>query len=150
ELAAGRREMLDDAIDEALRLVPPNALMVRVTTREVVVGDATLPERCEVVVCPFVEHREPVRFPEPARYLPSRWRTIRPSPFEYLPFGAGGHACIGKALARHLLGRALAHVLADHDVALAHDQAIDWRVHIMLMPSADVVMAVRSADHPGP
>jgi cytochrome P450 len=149
ELAAGRRELLDDAIDEALRLVPPNALMVRVTTREAVVGGVTLPERCEIVVCPFVAHRDPARFPEPGRYLPSRWRTIRPSPFEYLPFGAGGHACIGKTLARHLLGRALAHILAHHDLTLADDQAIDWRVHILLMPSVDPVMAVRAADAPG-
>jgi cytochrome P450 len=146
ELAAGRRELLDDAIDEALRLVPPNALMVRVTTREAVVGDVTLPERCEIVVCPFVEHRDPARFAAPLHYRPSRWRTIRPSPFEYLPFGAGGHACIGKVLARHLLGRALAHILARHDLALAYDQAIDWRVHIMLMPSVDPVMKVRAAD----
>ncbi len=148
ELAAGRRALLDDAIDECLRLVPPNALMVRVTTREVRAGGVTLPAGCEVVVCPFVAHRDPARFPDPGRYRPSRWRTIRPSPFEYLPFGAGGHACIGKALARHLLGRALSYLLAHHDLTLARDQSIGWRVHIMLMPSADPVMTVRDPDAP--
>jgi cytochrome P450 len=123
--------------------------MVRVTTREVVVGDVTLPEGCEVVVCPFVAHRDPERFPEPSRCLPSRWRVVRPSPFEYLPFGAGAHGCIGQALARHLLGRALAHVLVHHDLVLACDQAIDWRVHIMLMPSVDAEVVVRAPDAPG-
>ena len=143
ELAAGARALLDDAIDECLRIVPPNALMVRVATRPAPLGGVTLPARCEIVVCPFVEHRDPARFPEPDRYRPARWRTIRPSAFEYLPFGAGGHSCVGKALARHLLRHALAHILTRHDLALAHDQEIGWRVHIMLMPSEDPVMTVR-------
>ena len=146
---AGGRTLRDDVIAEVLRLVPPNALMVRVTTRETRLLDAALPERCEIVVCPFVGHRDPARFPEPGRFLPARWRTVKPSPFEYLPFGAGGHACIGKALARHLLDRALSHILSHYALTLAHDQEIDWRIHIMLMPSVDPVIAVRDPDDPG-
>ena len=145
---AGGRTLLDDTIAEVLRLVPPNALMVRVTKREAALFDAVLPERCEIVVCPFVAHRDPARFPEPGRFLPARWRTIKPSPFEYMPFGAGGHACIGKALARHLLDRALSHILSHYALTLAHDQEIDWRVHIMLMPSVDPVIAVRDPEDP--
>lgn len=149
ELAAGGRALLDDAVDECLRLVPPNALMVRVATREAPLGGVTLPAGCEVVVCPFAAHRDPARFPAPDRYRPARWRTVRPSAFEYLPFGAGGHSCIGKALARHLLGRVLVHLLARHDLALARDQAIGWRVQILLLPSADPVMIVGDPDAPG-
>jgi cytochrome P450 len=147
-LAAGdglaRGALLDRVIGECLRLLPPNAMMARVTTGPAELGGAALPIGTEIMLCPFVAHRDPARFSEPDHFLPERWVSARPSPFEYLPFGAGGHACAGRALASALIASVLAALLPRHDLVLADEQAIDWRLHIQLLPRVDPVMRIRS------
>lgn len=81
--------LLERVINETLRLLTPNALMVRATTQAVSLQGVALPARCEIVVCPFLVHREANAFARPHAFLPSRWETARPSPYEYFPFGAG-------------------------------------------------------------
>lgn len=142
-----RLALLDSVINESLRLLTPNALMVRVTTRLASLNDVLLPERCELVLCPFLAHRDSQRFPRPNEFLPSRWSGtdgIRPSPFEYFPFGAGGHSCVGRHLAIHMIKAALAVLMPRYDLVLADDQEIDWRIHIMFMPRNDPIMSVRA------
>lgn len=141
--AAGR-PLLDRVIAECLRLLPPNAMMARITTRATELAGAALPARCEIVLCPFLAHRDPERFADPARFAPARWTAIRPSPFDYLPFGAGGHACAGRALAGAVVASTLAELVARHDIVLAGDQDIDWRLHIQLMPRVDPLVRVQT------
>ena len=135
--------LLDSIIHESMRLLPPNALMVRLTTRPVRLGNVTLPDRCELLLCPFLAHRDPDRFPQPDTFLPQRWRTIKPSPFEYFPFGAGGHSCIGRHLALYMMKSALVCLTQQYELVLTEDQAIDWRIHIQFMPSNEPLMTVR-------
>ena len=129
--------LLDSAISETLRLLPPNAFMVRTTTRPVVLGDFELPRQCEIVVCPFVSHRDPEYFPQPDDFKPDRWSRTAPSPFVYFPFGAGGHSCVGRALALSAIRAALTCLLPRYDLVLAGDQEVDWRLHIIFMPRVD-------------
>jgi cytochrome P450 len=144
-----RLTLLDSVVNESLRLLPPNALMVRVTTRPASLVGELLPERCEVVLCPFLSHREPARFPQPDEFLTSRWRTTsssekRPSPFEYFPFGAGGHSCVGRHLGTYIIKASLALLMQRYEFVLAGDQEIDWRIHIQFMPKNDPIMTVHS------
>ena len=67
-----------------------------------------------------------------------------PSPFVYFPFGAGGHACVGRALALSTIRAALTCLLARYDLVLAGDQEIDWRLHIIFMPRVDPLFAIHS------
>ncbi len=135
--------LLDSVISESLRLLTPNAMMSRVTSRDGFLNGVPLPERCEVVLCPLLAHRDPAVFVRPNEFLPSRWRGFRPSPFEYFPFGAGGHSCVGRSLALHVIKAALAVMLREHELVLADDQEIDWQVHIIFMPASDPVMKVQ-------
>lgn len=137
--------VLDRVISESLRILPPNGIMVRLTTCPTTLAGIELPERCEVVLSPFVAHRDPERFPRPQQFLPSRWLQSRPSPFEYFPFGAGGHACVGRGLALRLMHATLTFLIARHDLLLDGDQEIDWRLHIMFMPANDPSMLVHPA-----
>lgn len=137
---------LDRVILECLRLLPPNAFMVRAATQPTSLDGHRIPAGTEVVVCPFVSHREARVFHEPDTFLPDRWQTAAPSPFEYFPFGAGGHSCIGRALSLHLLRTALTALLSRVDVLLAGDQAIDWRLHILFMPKDDPRMIASGFD----
>lgn len=139
-----RLPLLDSVINESLRLLTPNALMVRVTTQPALLQGVPLPERCEIVICPFLAHRDADRFPRPKEFLLSRWNGTRPSPFEYFPFGAGGHSCVGRYIAVYMIKAALALLMPRYDLVLALDQEIDWRIHIMFMPRDEPIMTIRS------
>jgi cytochrome P450 len=141
-----RLNLLGAVINESLRLFPPNALMVRLTTRTTPLNGVRLPKLCELVLCPFLAHRDADRFERPNSFLPSRWSGTRPSPFEYFPFGAGGHACVGRYLATYMIKTALALLMPRYELVLADDQEIDWRIHIQFMPMDDPLMNVCTPD----
>lgn len=145
-----RLTLLESVIKEALRLLPPNAFMVRVTSCDTSLQGIQLPARCEVVLAPLMAHRDPEAFTAPNTFDPRRWNHCRPSPFAYFPFGAGGHACVGSALAMQIIKLALAFFLSRYDFFLAHDLELDWRLHIQLLPSCDpeiFVTPMNSARH---
>ena len=142
--------LLGAVINESLRALTPNALMVRVTTRPALLGGMKLPERCEIILCPFLAHRDAKSFPRPDEFLPSRWDTIKPSPFEYFPFGAGGHSCVGRMLATYMIKEALASLIPRYELVLAEDQEVDWRIHIIFMPRNEPAMKVCAPDAPTP
>jgi cytochrome P450 len=137
--------LVDVIVDETLRLLPPNAFMVRTTTRAVALGGATLPAACEIVLCPFVSHRDPRYFRHPDHFMLDRWHGRPPSPFVYFPFGAGGHTCVGRAVALSAVRTAVNGLLSKYDLVLAGDQDVDWRLHIIFMPRLDPVFAVELA-----
>jgi cytochrome P450 len=145
-----RPSLLDCVIFESLRLLPPNGFMARVTTQQTSLCGSPLPVRCEVVLCPLLAHRDAERYERADEFLPSRWLHARPSPFDYFPFGAGGHACPGRGLALYLMKTVLSGLLERFDLVLSEDQAVDWRVHIMFMPSSDPSVAVLPAGAKGP
>jgi cytochrome P450 len=140
------RSLVDSVVDETLRLLPPNAFMVRTTTRPVALGETMLPANCEIVLCPFVSHRDPQYFRHPDHFMLDRWRERPPSPFVYFPFGAGGHACVGRAVALSAIRAAVNGLLTSYDLVLAGDQDVDWRLHIIFMPRLDPEIAVELAN----
>lgn len=143
-----RTSLLDEVFKESLRLLPPNFLMARVTTQPARLGEVVLPEGCEIILCPFLAHRDPRVFPRPAHFLPTRWQEARPTPFEYFPFGAGGHYCVGHYLATSIIKTTLAWLTHHYDLVLAHDQSVDWRLHIMLMPTTAITFAIHEVRDP--
>ncbi len=132
--------LLESVLSESLRVLTPNALMVRVVREPVMLGGYRLPAGCEVLLCPFLSHRDPQWFPQPQRFSPSRWVGLRPSAYTYFPFGAGGHGCVGRALALRMLHTALSALLREGVIALDGDTDVDWRVQVMLMPTVDPLL----------
>jgi cytochrome P450 len=137
EAQLNKLTLLDCVINETLRLLPPNALMVRITTKPILLSGVTLPARCEILLCPFISHRDGAAFHHAEEFLPSRWQGTPPSPFLYFPFGAGGHACIGRGIAIDMMKTTLAFLLPRFDLLLAESQDVDWSIRIMLLPTPD-------------
>jgi cytochrome P450 len=88
-------------VDEVLRLRPPEHVVVRVATRDVEVGGATIPAGAMVRLSLAAANRDPARFDDPASI-----RLDRP-PGAHLAFGGGVHRCIGAAQARAQLSAVL-------------------------------------------
>jgi cytochrome P450 len=132
--------LLKAVIQESLRLLPPNAIMVRLTTRPGCVLGYELPASCEVVLSPYVAHRDPHEFAEPDAFDPHRWRNLKPSTYSYFPFGIGARYCLGRQLASFTLLSILARIISRYDVVLASDQELDWTINITMMPASEPVV----------
>lgn len=91
--------LLDAVIKESMRLMPPGLWFLRVATEPYQFGEYSVPEGSRLLWSPLVVHRDPAIYPEPNRFSPERWYTIDPSPYEYMPFGAGPRRCLGATFA---------------------------------------------------
>lgn len=95
-----RQRLLDDpdlitsAVEEFLRYESSNQLGNRITTEEVEVGGAVLPEGTQITLCIGAANRDPAQFPDPDRM------DITRKPNKHLAFAWGPHLCAGHALAR--------------------------------------------------
>jgi cytochrome P450 len=88
--------------NETIRLYPPLWNFTRLALREVPLGPYVIPRGCEVMVCPYILHRNPQFFPDPLRFDPDRSgpSTGRdPSDLTYFPFSGGVRRCIGEPFA---------------------------------------------------
>ncbi len=94
-----RLPLLDGVINESLRLFPPGLWFLRVPTEPVRFGPYEVTERTRILWTPVVTHRDPRIYEKPNNFVPERWAKINPSPYEYMPFGAGPRRCLGATFA---------------------------------------------------
>ncbi|MCY0864211.1 MAG: cytochrome P450 [Sulfobacillus sp.] len=92
-------EVVDWVIQESLRLYPPVWLISRETTRSVALEKYELPPHAKILISPWVSHRNPDVFVDPAAFHPQRWQSAAPRLDGYFPFGGGPRRCIGQAFA---------------------------------------------------
>lgn len=91
----GDGDLLDRCIEESLRLEPAAAVVDRYATRDVVLGDVTVPAGDGLEVSLAGANRDPAVFTDPDRFDPDR-----PELRQHLTFAAGPHVCLGMHLAR--------------------------------------------------
>lgn len=88
--------------DETLRLYPPAWLITRRALAEDQIGNALIPAKALIIMNPYVIHRHPDFWPNPAGFDPTRFQpeasSARPR-FAYIPFGGGPRLCIGDSFA---------------------------------------------------
>jgi cytochrome P450 len=88
------RSLVPDVVEETLRLESPVQWLYRRATKDVQLGDATIPEGASVLVYFGAANRDPAAFPEPDEFdLENRSRR-------HAAFGHGIHFCLGAPLAR--------------------------------------------------
>lgn len=106
-----RLPLLEGAIKEGLRLLPPTSWLLRIVAEDCQVGGYSLAARDKVIISPAVTQRIPERFPQPNRFLPERWADVKPGAFEFLPFSGGPRRCVGHQYAMLEMSLALAIIL---------------------------------------
>ncbi|MER7760779.1 cytochrome P450 [Streptomyces sp. NPDC097619] len=88
-------------IQEAMRLYPPVWVLPRVAQEDDEVGGYHVSAKSDVLVCPYVMHRNPRLWEDPLRFDPERFdpkRVAGRDRYAYIPFGAGPRFCIGSNL----------------------------------------------------
>ena len=123
------------AIDETLRLYPPGWLLTRRAIAADTVGGVSLPAKADVLISPYLVHRHPAHWPDPARFDPDRFLPEYNSGrnrFAYLPFGLGPRACIGEHLALVEMHTHVATLARRFDLELVPGQEIELEPQVNL------------------
>src|ERR687896_184317 len=108
--------LLDMMLDETLRMYPPAWIGPRRSIDPFELHGVNVPGGVMVNYCSWASHHLPEVFPEPWRFLPSRFAPNAKAALPkgaYVPFGGGSRTCIGmrfgqveiKAIARAILSR---------------------------------------------
>jgi cytochrome P450 len=100
-------ELMTDAVDELLRLTSPVQGLARTTTRDVRIGNTTIPAGRKVLLLYGSANRDEREFGADAGEL-----DIRRRPRNIMTFSHGAHFCLGAAAARMQSRIALTELLA--------------------------------------
>ncbi|MGW6568606.1 cytochrome P450 [Streptomyces sp. NPDC054975] len=117
EGSAERRQAVQALVHETLRLYPSAWILPRCAAQDDVLAGYDVEAGTDVLVCPYLTHRDPGLWGDPERFDPGRF-TIpgrRPGhPGSYLPFGIGPRACLGLQFALRESIVLLEHLLPVH------------------------------------
>lgn len=122
-LAAGdagspqRRDAVQSLVSETLRLYPSAWILPRHATEDDTLAGYAVEAGTDLLVCPYLTHRDPGLWPDPENFDPRRFTVPggRPTrPGAYLPFGIGPRACLGQQFALRESTVLLEHLLPAH------------------------------------
>ncbi|MEV6116900.1 cytochrome P450 [Streptomyces sp. NPDC052109] len=120
EGSAPRRQAVQALVHETLRLYPAAWILPRHAAEDDVLAGYTVAAGTDLLVCPYLTHRDPQLWPEPDRFDPRRFSAPdgRPTrPGAYLPFGMGPRACLGTQFALRESTILLEHLLPVHTLS---------------------------------
>jgi cytochrome P450 len=129
--------LLDAVVRESLRLYPPQYLLFRDATEPVTLDGHRIEPSTTLVLAPWVVHRNPRHWEEPAEFRPERWLDgetasgDRPE-FAYVPYGGGPRHCLGVHLANQTIKLVVAVVCQQRQLRLRGSLSV--RAGPTLMP----------------
>jgi cytochrome P450 len=137
-------------IKEAMRLYPPAWVLTgRTAIATTTLADYTIHQGADLMISPYVLHRNPTTFPDPERFDPERFTAEREKElhrYAYIPFGAGPRVCIGNSFAMMEAQLILATVAQRFRLRLAPDQQVELNAQITLSPLDGLRMMVEERE----
>jgi cytochrome P450 len=137
-------ELLDDVVKETLRLQPVIPMVGRIIKQPMRVGAWDLKAGSLVAPSIHLVHRREAVYPHATEFDPRRFRTFKPAPWEFLPFGGGLRKCVGAAFAIYEMKMMLAALLPRVEMHLARTDVRVARRSITLTPSNGLPVIVTS------
>ena len=131
----------NSVVRETMRLYPPAWVVTRGAAEDVEIGKYVVPAGSNIIVSPWVTHRDIRFFPNPEAFDPERWsgETEQALPrFAYFPFGGGPRMCIGNNFALMEAAVLLAAVAQRFQVSLVAGQTVEPLFSITLRPKNGV------------
>lgn len=127
-LAAGdegsqrRRQAIQALVHETLRLYPSAWILPRHATEDDTLAGYTIEAGTDILICPYLTHRDPELWSDPEHFNPRRFLTPDgrpPHTGAYFPFGIGPRACLGLQFALRESTTLLEHLLPVHTLAFS-------------------------------
>lgn len=119
------------AFKEALRMMPPLAVIPRGTTEPVPYKEFILPNNSLVQICPIFTHYQEDIWTNPNTFDPERFSSQRQEDkrhrYAYIPFGGGAHKCLGLHFAEHQVKIVMFHLLKNYDIEMVNESAMVWQ-----------------------
>ncbi|MFE0375561.1 cytochrome P450 [Streptomyces inhibens] len=123
-----RLPYVTQALKESMRLYPAAPVVSRRAVEATEIGGFRIPAGADVVVAPWVTHRNPRLWEDPERFDPRRFAPEREAErhrYAWFPFGGGPRACIGQHFSMLESVLALAMLLRSYEL-----QAVDEEVPV--------------------
>ena len=140
----GRLPLLDAVIKETLRLHPSTAILARGLNSTLDYDGYSVPVGWTVMLVPAYTHRMPEYFADPARFDPDRFLAPREedkrTPYAWVGFGGGTHACIGMGIAQVEIKTVLAQLLRRFHFALVPDQNMTAQYLPITRPKSGLIV----------
>eukprot|EP00924_Labyrinthula_sp_SR-Ha-C_P001287 augustus_masked-scaffold_7-processed-gene-19.97-mRNA-1 protein AED:1.00 eAED:1.00 QI:0/-1/0/0/-1/1/1/0/436 len=123
---------LNSVVLEVLRLYPSAGFM-QATTKEFYLDEYLIPKGMEILILPYLLHRNPKYYNKPDEFLPERWLedfkvgeevslqtqvSLAGKTKAYFPFSLGKRICVGRKLALLEIRVILLNVLKHFEVSL--------------------------------
>jgi len=135
----GKLEFLDATIKESMRLMPIISLVGRRLKKPLHIGAYDLDTGVGAVGCIHLTHQNPAVWSDPQRFDPQRFVGLKPSAYEWFPFGGGTRRCIGMAFAMYEMRIVLAEIFARTRLrAVDAGEVVPVRRGITLAPKGGV------------
>jgi cytochrome P450 len=136
----------ESVIKEAMRLYPPVWSVSRSAIEDFELNGFRIPAGANIVMSPWVMHRDPRFFSDPEKFDPDRWcrEESRSLPrFAYFPFGGGPRQCIGASFAMMEAMLLMATIAKRFQIACPEGQAVTPAPSFTLRPKEGIWAAVR-------
>jgi cytochrome P450 len=142
-----RMPLLNHVVDESMRLLPATPMLFfRRCVEPFELAGRRMPVGSTVLLSPLLTHRDPELYPEPQRFRPQRWDSLRPSTYQYLPFGAGPRRCVGAGFAGQAIRLTLAVLLQRVRLSMPGAMRVDHKVIGIVMGPRQLTLRVDPAD----
>jgi cytochrome P450 len=141
-----RRPLLTNVIQEGLRMFPPGMWLVRTCTAPCTFGPYSLPAGTHIVISPAVTHYQADIYERPHAFLPRRWETISPSPYQYLPFGNGPRRCLGATFAMMEMQIVLPLILQRFHPVVPPNTRVDRGGSVLSLPRGGLPVVLQSPE----
>lgn len=141
---------LDAVIKEAMRVLPPVPIQIRVAQSDTAIAGHAVPKGTRVLLNTFLTNRMSDLYPDPDVFWPERWFNIAPTVFEFPVFSGGPYSCPGYLFGSTAVKVALAAIVSRFTIDLLPASRIDYLVQPTLRPRGGVSVRLRRRDGEAP
>ncbi|KAI9323420.1 cytochrome P450, partial [Dichotomocladium elegans] len=139
--------LLNNVCKETMRITPPVSVTSRIPEKDTTLGGFFIPKGTPIFIHIMAVHHNKKIWGEDAEvFRPSRWDeepAVKASPYEYLPFLAGGRQCIGYRFALIEFKIILGHLLTKYQFFEKPGFRPKKKVELTLRPAPNMTLLVK-------